>query len=405
MLPTRRRRHAGTGRDEPGGFPPNPVLTRGDARYDLAESTVQHLTFGALSDIAGGAAALADLGLGYGPRAGSPALRRAVARACGVEADEVLTFPGTMLGLFLLASELCRTGGEALLATPCYGPTRAAVERAGARVRESKLRFEDGYCLDVGRISMCLTRATRLVCVASPQNPSGVRVPASALRALLDTMAVRAPRALLLIDETYRDATYGETASPSAAAMDRRVVTVGSLSKAHGAPGLRIGWLTVPDPALRERVAAARHDMIISGSVLDEAIAAALLAQQDRVLAPRRRQLARALEVVEAWRAGEAGRIDWVRPEAGGLCCVRLRPRTFCAAAVERFWAALPRHGLRLAPGTWFGEESRVFRLGFGALPPADLPPALRLLSRSMDEALEPPERDRASRSERRIQG
>ena len=47
--------------------------------------------------------------------------------------------------------------------------------------------------------------------------------------------------------------------------------------------------------------------------------------------------------MAEAWRAGEAGRLDWVRPEAGGLCCVRLRPDRFDAAAVARFWAALPR--------------------------------------------------------------
>ena len=381
--------HPSTVRNVPGPCPPASLLSPGGARYNLAESTVERLSFGALLDIVGGTAALAELGLGYGPRAGSPALRREVASACGVTAEEVLTFPGTMLGLFLLASELCRPGGgEVLLVTPCYGPAQAVLERAGARVRKSKLRFADGYRPCVGRLSACLTRATRLVCVASPQNPSGVRVPVSALRELLDTMAVRAPRSLLLVDETYRAATYGEAPPPSAAAMDRRVVTVGSLSKAHGAPGLRIGWLTVPDPALRERIAAARQDMIISGSVLDEAIAAALLARRGEVLAPRRRRLAQALDLVEAWRAGEAERLGWVRPEAGGLCCIRLRPEVFDAAAVARFWAALPSRGLRLAPGVWFGEEDRVFRLGFGHLPPADLPPALRLLSEVMDEAL-----------------
>ena len=374
------------GREVP---PADAGLPLGEARYDLAESTVQPLSARALLDIAAGTAALAGLGLGYGRAAGSPVLRQAVALACGVAAEEVVTVPGTMLGLATLASELCRPGDEALLLTPCYGPVQVALERAGARVRKCKLRFEEGYRPDAGRLSACLTRATRLVCIASPQNPSGVRVPAGTLRELLGAMAVRAPRALLVIDETYRAATYGDAPPlPSAAALDPRVVTAGSLSKAHGVPGLRIGWLTMPDPALRERVTAALRGMIISGSVLDEAIAAALLARQAEVLAPRRWQLAEALGVVEAWRAGEAGRLDWVRPEAGGLCCARLRPDRFGAAAVARFWAALPRYGLRLAPGTWFGEESRVFRLGFGHPPVADLPPALQLLSRAMDDAL-----------------
>ncbi len=201
---------------------------------------------------------------------------------------------------------------------------QVALERAGARVRKCKLRFEEGYRPDAGRLSACLTRATKLVCIASPQNPSGVRVPAGTLRELLRAMKVRAPRGLLVIDETYRAATSGDAPSlSSAAALDPRVVTAGSLSKAHGVPGLRIGWLTMPDPALRERVTAALRGMIISGSVLDEVIAAALLARQTEVLAPRRWQLAEALSVVETWRpARPRGSIGCGRKPAASAALV-----------------------------------------------------------------------------------
>ena len=158
LCEVQRRGHLGTVRDGPEPCPPASLLSPGGARYNLAESTVERLSFGALLDIVGGTAALAELGLGYGPRGGSPALRREVASACGVTAEEVLTLPGTMLGLFLLASELCRPGEEVLLVTPCYGPAQAVLERAGARVRRSKLRFADGYRLRVGRLSACLIR-------------------------------------------------------------------------------------------------------------------------------------------------------------------------------------------------------------------------------------------------------
>ena len=59
----------------------------------------------------------------------------------------------------------------------------------------------------------------------------------------------------------------------------------------------------------------------------------------------------------------------------------------FDDAAVSRFWRLLPSHELQLASGTWFGESERVFRLGFGYLPPGLLAPALFALSSALDAA------------------
>jgi hypothetical protein len=44
---------------------------------------------------------------------------------------------------------------------------------------------------------------------------------------------------------------------------------------------------------------------------------------------------------------------------------VRLKRTVFNDAAVERFYSALTPQGVRVAPGDWFGDERRVFRLGF----------------------------------------
>jgi hypothetical protein len=79
--------------------------------------------------------------------------------------------------------------------------------------------------------------------------------------------------------------------------------------------------------------------------------------------------------------------IDWVRPDAGALCCVRLKPRTFDDAAVGRFYATLANQGVRVANGAWFGDEERVFRLGFGLLAMDDLRAALQLLTDSLRRA------------------
>jgi DNA-binding transcriptional MocR family regulator len=126
---------------------------------------------------------------------------------------------------------------------------------------------------------------------------------------------------------------------------------------------------------------------VLSGSVLDEALAAVLLRRKESVLAPRRQLLADALAELTIWCEGERNRVAWVLPDAGALCCLRLRPDVFNAIAVERFWTLLPSHELQLASGTWFGESNRVFRLGFGYLPPERLGPALSALSAALDAA------------------
>ncbi len=79
-----------------------------------------------------------------------------------------------------------------------------------------------------------------------------------------------------------------------------------------------------------------------------------------------------------------------MRPDAGALCCLRLRSDAFDDAAVLRFWSLLPSHDLQLASGAWFGESERVFRLGFGYLPPERLAAALSALSAALDDAGSP---------------
>ncbi len=374
-----------------GRFPYNEIISLLDVNrlFNLAESTSQDLTVGELLDLPG-LENIRDLKLGYGKSAGAVTLREAIADACKIPVEQIITTQGTALGLFLLAFEVCRPGDEAVLVTPCFPPSRDCLLGAGVSVSEVNLSFENGYRLDLDQLDAKLSPKTKLVSIASPQNPSGVQTSRAEIEKLLALMDRKSPEALLFIDETYREATYGDdTALESFAGFASRIVTGASVSKALGAPGLRTGWLTVADPGLRSRLLIAKMNTVISGSVLDETLAAVLLRNKESVLDSRRRLLASALEELSTWCESEKRRVEWVRPDAGALCCLRLRSDAFDYAAVSRFWNLLPDHDLQLASGTWFGESSRVFRLGFGYLPPARLGPALAALSLAMDAAIE----------------
>jgi aspartate/methionine/tyrosine aminotransferase len=372
-----------------GRFPCNDIISLLDVNrpLNLAESTSQDLTVGEVLDLAG-LETLRGLKLGYGRSAGSAELREEISKACQVPAEQIVTTQGTALGLFLLAFETCRPGDEAVLVMPCFPPSRDCLLGAGVTVRELRLKFESNYQLDLDELAACLSAKTRLVSLASPQNPGGIGTSRAIVEGILALLEARAPQAILFIDETYREATYGDAAVPdSFAGLNPRIVTGASVSKALGAPGLRTGWLTVADPDLRSRLVVAKMNTVICGSVLDEALAAALLRNREKVLAPRRRLLAEGLRQLADWCEAESRRIEWIRPDGGALCCVRLRAERFDATAVARLWGLLPEHDLQLASGAWFGEGERVFRLGFGYLPPARLAPALSALSAVLDAA------------------
>jgi aspartate/methionine/tyrosine aminotransferase len=379
--------------DWQGRFPRNEIISLLDVnrRYNLAESTAHDLTFGEIMELAGGAAALGGLKMGYGSSAGLPRLRAGIAALTGVRPEDVITTQGTALGLFLLAFELCRPGDEAIIATPCFPPSRDSLVGAGVTLRECRLTFDQGYQLTPDLLEPLLNEQTKLVSIASPQNPSGVRTTRAVISGILESMRRRAPTARLFVDETYRDATYGDDPAPqSAATLDDVIITGGSVSKAHGAPGLRVGWLTVRDPALRERLTVAKMNTVISGSPLDETLAAAVLDNREKILSVRRSLLATGLSTVATWVEHQKGFVDWVRPDGGALCCLRLSPDVFDATGVDRFWSTLPASELQIGDGAWFGESSAVLRLGFGYLPIDVLPAALDALLKAVETAARP---------------
>jgi hypothetical protein len=348
-------------------------------RYDLAESTSPPLSLGDLTD----PAALADLPLGYSTSRGDGRLRALIAEGAGVAAEQVLVTVGAIEAMFLLAQATCSPGDQVVLATPCFPPARTVPEGLGARVDVVPLSFDDGYRLPLARLSAALTPHTRLVSLASPQNPSGVRFTERELRGLLAAVHERAPEAVVLIDETYRESTYGDAPTPrSVATLSPRIVTCSSLSKAHGAPGLRLGWLTTTDADLYERLREAKFLTTIACSAVDEFLAVRVLRQGAEILRPRAERGRQALDELLRWTRDQP--VDIVVPDGGALCCLRLSADRYPDDAVPAFYARLEEYGTRVARGSWFGEHDRVFRLGFGHLAAEDFTAALDCLSTAL---------------------
>jgi aspartate/methionine/tyrosine aminotransferase len=339
------------------------ALTDVPVRFDLGESTPPPLSLGDLltPDVQ---RRLAGVDAGYRASTGDPDLRAAIAAEAGVDPDQVLVTVGGAGAMFLTA--FAAGDGDAVIATPCFPPARAVPAAVGLRVVEVGLSFSDGYRLDLSGFADALTSRTRLVSLASPQNPSGVRFTEPEVRDLLAVIEERAPDAVLMLDETYRQTVFGDAKIPaSMAGLHPRVVTTSSLSKSHGAAGLRVGWLTSTDPTFYEAVRRAKFNTVVCGSTIDELLAVELLRRQDEFLVPRRTFLTAALDTLERWAAGQP--VDLLRPDGGALASLRLR-----GVDPERFHAGLADRETRVGRGSWFGETEDVIRVGFGHLSPDD---------------------------------
>lgn len=369
-------------------FPENDIISLvGKApRYDLGESVGPDMRLAELLD-ASGQASLGEIMLGYATAAGDPQLRKTIADAHEVNADDVVVTVGGMHALFLSAFILCGRGDEAVTTSPLFPMARNALNVVGANVRTLSLSFDQGYQLDPADLREQLSPSTKLVSLASPQNPSGVAIPPQTLRDVLDALSERCPEAYLLVDETYREAVYGDdSVARSAAALSSKVISITSLSKCHGAPGLRLGWAITRDPELRKQLILGKFNTVLSCAPVCEALALKVLEQRDHIVGERRRLLAEGYARTAEWVLENQEFVDWVQPDAGALCCVRLKSSVFHDVAVNRFYDALANESVRVANGAWFGDKERVFRLGFGLLAMPDLQAALNILAKVLKQ-------------------
>jgi len=333
----------------------------GSIRCNLTESSVTDAT---LEDYG---VDLSGLTVAYGDHRGLPELRGAIAEDAGCAPDDVLCTPGAAAALFFVATSVLDAGDHALIEHTNYSTNLETPRLIGAEVDPVRLRIEDGYRLDVERVASMVRHHTRLISVTTPHNPTGVDLSLDDLHALVE-LAERSD-CWLLVDETYREMAR-PAPLPVAASLSPKAISVSSMSKTYGLPGLRLGWVVNRDPELSETLLAAKEQIVICGSTLDETASAQVLARRTEHLPVIRQAIDERVAIVAEWMADQSQWLEWVEPTGGVVCFPRVRREVI--ADMDRFYEVLTEeHGTFVGEGHWFDTDRHHFRLGFG-WPPLD---------------------------------
>lgn len=325
-------------------------------QYNLAESSVTDVRF---SDLA---LDLNNLVLAYGDHLGKPELRALLtAGAPPLHPDHVLLTVGAAAALFIVATSLLQAGDHMLVVYPNYATNIETPRQIGADYEWFRLSFEDNFALDVDALAARIRPNTRCVSITVPHNPTGAMISEAQLRRLV--AAVEARGCLLLVDETYREMGY-DAVLPPAASLSPSVISVSSLSKTYGLPGIRLGWLMTQNADLMQTFLSAKEQIFISTSVLDEEVAYQYLLNKEAHLARIRADIARKLAIIKEWIAEEP-LMEWVEPQGGVVCFPRIKPDL--PIDLDRFYDTLNgKYKTMVGPGHWFEYDRHHMRVGFG---------------------------------------
>lgn len=342
-------------------------------RFNLTESSVRDRTLGELG------VDLRELTLAYTDHLGHPGLRALLAARAGVGADNVLLTAGAASALFIVAISLLDAGDHIVVVRPNYATNIVTPRVLKCEVDCLDLSFEGGFTLDLDLLKKRLRPNTKLISVTTPHNPTGVALSEATLREIVKL--AESVGAHVLVDETYREMSFAPK-PPTATGFGDRVISVASLSKSFGIPGIRLGWILARDPALMHRFLCAKEQIGICGSIVDEEIGFHAVKQADAWLETNDRALRAAFATVKGWMARES-RLEWVEPTGGCVCFPRLQDGN---ANTEAFYRHLNARGAFVGPGHWFEQPDRYFRLGYGWPLADELSGGLAAISGALDD-------------------
>jgi aspartate/methionine/tyrosine aminotransferase len=322
----------------------------------------------------------AEYGVKYTMNAGDAGLRERIAAHYAYpamsEARHVCVTTGSQEAVYIAIKTLLDPAkDELLVADPAFPAYAKMAQLEGVSCRRVHMRADEDFRYDVEAILDAVDRATRVVIIASPANPTGRVIRAADARRLADGLLARGgPPVWVLQDEIYRELTYVDDPGYVAQHYPYTVVA-NSISKSNALTGMRIGWLIAPDGAI-EALNKTHAWVTSTASAFGQRVAYEIFSEPGALTeqsAWYRKQHAHVTSALDA------SGLRYVPVDGAFYACVKLpRGNDSLAAALD----LVENRGVVAIPGRIFGDNLEGWlRLSWVA-PIADFEEGLRRIAR-----------------------
>jgi aspartate/methionine/tyrosine aminotransferase len=344
-------------------------------KYNLTESSISDTIFSSIQ------LNINDLKLCYGDHLGKPELRKLIAEEfSNLTKKNVLITAGAASALFIVSTSLLDKEDHLIVVRPNYASNIETPRAIGCEIDYVDLKFENNFSVSVDEIRSKIRPNTKLISITHPHNPTGMVI----TQDIMFELAALAEKnnCYLLVDETYRELNI-ENCYPLGASLHNRIISVSSVSKAFGLPGIRIGWLITQNAYLFEKFLAAKEQIFVCNSVIDEEVAYQYLLKKDQYFNEIKKHITKNHQTVMDWIAKEQ-RMEMVKPKGGVVCFPRIKNT---GIDTKKFYEILNnKYQTYVGPGHWFEMPENYMRIGYGWPTNEELSQGLKNISLCLDE-------------------
>ena len=352
-------------------------LSAGEPNFDTPEFIRQ-----AASDALHGGATR------YGPAAGEPQLREAIAaklQRCNgmdVSPQQVLVTNGGKQALYNLFQVLLDPGDEVLIPAPYWLTYPELAGLAGASVKVLPSSASDGFRLDLQALEALITPNSRLLVLNTPSNPTGLVLQKHELEGVAALLR-RHPQVAVVCDEIYEhlldDAQTHHGLASLAPDLADRLFVVNGFAKGWAMTGWRVGYLAGPEAVVKAAIALQSQTTSNVCTFAQHGALAALQAPLDCVkemsasFSARRKRLTAGLQRLNGLVLVPPNGAFYAFPDISSYGLDSMR---FCKALLDQ-------EGLAVVPGVAFGDD-RCVRIS-SAVSSATIDDGLSRLERFLD--------------------
>jgi aspartate aminotransferase len=281
-------------------------------------------------------------------------------------ADEVMVTNGGIHAQYMACLALLEPGDEVLVPDPSWPPTVSNVLAAQAVPVPYPLYETKGWRPDMDELARLITPKTKAILINTPSNPTGGVLNREDLDALAALVMER--NLWVFSDEAYEDVVYDGQPHLSIASwpgLYERTIPLYTMSKTYAITGLRLGYLAIKDPLIRER---ARKVLFCTASNVSSLIqygAVGALQGPQKVVEDFRRELAARRDIFyEKLPKASHGLLTGARPAGAFYAFVKIDPAwksPMPNAPESQSWAMteflIKRARIGCVPGVDFGSR------------------------------------------------